>query len=141
VSRHLHKKIESGSHEFKEELILCLMELVRSENCEECRTDEEWTRMMDRGDYGRLKKLHFCFLVIEEETRQCLKTLSSSHPKCKQEIVMSITSDEDVLLYWIISTADLEVENKEIHNILLNMIVELYVTMRVLLCKYVDGKV
>ena len=77
-----------------------------------------------------LKKLHFCFLVIEEETRQCLKTLSSSHPKCKQEIVMSITSDEDVLFYWVISTADLEVENKEIHNILLNMIVELYVTMR-----------
>jgi len=56
-----------------------------------------------------LNKLHFHFLVIEEETRQCLKTLSSSHSKCKQEIVMSITSDKDVLFYWVISTTDFEV--------------------------------
>ena len=49
VCRHLRKKIEHGSHELKEELVLCLMALVRSGNHKECENDEEWTMMMDRG--------------------------------------------------------------------------------------------
>ena len=131
VCRHLRKKMESGGHEFKEELVLCLMALVRSGNCEECGTDEEWTRMMDRGGLWYVKETTYSlFLAIEEEARQCLKTLSSQRPKCKQEIVKIIISNEDVLFYWIIATADFEIEDEEIHDMLLNMIVELYVTMR-----------
>jgi len=99
---------------------------------------------MDRGGLWYVKETTFLlFLAIEEETRQCLKTLSSSHMKCKQEIVMSITSDEDVLFYWVISTADFEVENKEIHD---NYPTKhdcgtVCYNERVLLCKYVDRKV
>ena len=59
VCRHLCKKIESGSHKFKEGLILCLMALMRSGNCEECGTDEEWTRMMDRGGPWYVKETTF----------------------------------------------------------------------------------
>lgn len=43
---------------------------------------------------------------------------------------MSIIHDEDFLFYWVIATADFEIESEEIHDILLNMIVKLYVTMR-----------
>ena len=49
VCRNLRSKIENGSHALKEELVLCLMALVRSGSHEECGNDEEWMRMIDRG--------------------------------------------------------------------------------------------
>jgi len=44
ICRQLQRKLERESHEFKEELILCLVELVK--NDEECGTDEEWTDLL-----------------------------------------------------------------------------------------------
>lgn len=131
VCRHLRRKIERGNHKLKEELVLCLMALVRSGNDEECGPDEEWTRMLDRGGLWYVKETTYSlFLVIEEEARQCLKTLSSQHAKCKKEIIADVTSNDDVLFYWIIATADFEIDDEEVHEMLLKMIVELYITIR-----------
>ena len=77
---HLRRKIEHGNHE---ELVLCLMALVKSRNDEEVASDEEWTRMLDRGGLWYIKETSYSlFCAIEEETRYCLKTLSSQHGKC-----------------------------------------------------------
>ena len=70
------------------------------------------------------------FLSIEEETRECLKTLLNPTSKCKEEIIKVITTSENVLFYWLIATADFEIDDNEVHELLLQMIVELYVTMR-----------
>ena len=129
VCSHLQSKIENGSHEFKE-LVLCLMALVRSGSHEECGNDEEWMRMIDRGGLWYIKESTYSlFLAIEEETRQCLKALSNQCSKCQQEIVKMILSNEDVLFYWTIASAGFEIDD-EVHDVLLKMIVELYVTMR-----------
>ena len=97
----------------------------------ECESEEEWTRMLDRGGLWYVKdRTYSLFLAIEEEVRQCLKTLSIQHAKCKKEIIECVTSNEDVLFYWIIATADFEIDDEEVHEMLLKMIVELYITMR-----------
>ena len=70
------------------------------------------------------------FLAIKEETRQCLQLLSTQHAKCKKEIIEYVTCNEDVLFYQIIATVDFEIDDEEVHQILLEMIVELCITMR-----------
>ena len=49
ICRHLHKKLERENHNLKEEIILYLASLVRDTNSEECGSDEEWLKLMDRG--------------------------------------------------------------------------------------------
>ena len=63
VCRHLRKKIERGSHELKEELILCLTALVKDRNSEECGTDEEWTKLMDRGGLWHVNEITYAFFI------------------------------------------------------------------------------
>ena len=41
-----------------------------------------------------------------------------------------VTSCEDVQFYWLITSADFEIDDRETHETLLQMIVELYLTMR-----------
>ena len=133
VCGHLRRKIEHGNHKFKEELVLCLMALVKSRNNEEFASDEEWTRMLDRGGLWYVYQGNKLFTVPcyrRKNYRHCLKTLSNQHGKCKQEIIRYITSNDDVLFHWIITTADFEIDDEEVHEVLLKMIVELYITMR-----------
>ena len=105
-----------------------LMALVKSRNDEEVASDEEWTRMLDRGGLWYIKETSYSlFCAIEEETRYCLKILSS---QCKQEIIRRITSNDDVLFHWTITTADFEINDEEAHEVLLEKIVELYITIR-----------
>ena len=111
--------------------MLCLMTLVKGEDHEELEYEEEWTRMLDRGGLWYIKDTTYSlFLAIEEETRQCLKLLSTQHAKCKKEIIEHVTCNEVVVFYWIIVTADFDIDDEEVHQMLLEMIVELYITMR-----------
>ncbi|XP_065917383.1 uncharacterized protein [Dysidea avara] len=118
VCRHLRKKIERSKHELKEEMVLCLMALTKDtpEEHSECGSSEEWTLALDR----------------EEEVRECLKMLLGSNPAAgkKEEIVEKVISSDDVEFYWLISTADFEIGEKEVHSALLKEIVQLYVTIR-----------
>ena len=51
------------------------MALVKSRNDEEVASDEQWTRMLDRGGLWYIKETSYSlFCAIEEETRYCLKT-------------------------------------------------------------------
>ncbi|XP_065894524.1 uncharacterized protein [Dysidea avara] len=117
VCRHLRKKIERSKHELKEEMVLCLMTLTKDtpEEHSECGSSEEWTLALDR-----------------EEVRECLKMLLGSNPAAgkKEEIVEKVTSSDDVEFYWLISTADFKIGEKEVHSALLKEIVQLYVTIR-----------
>jgi len=46
---HLWKQLEHGSHEIKEELVLCLMEMTTSKDSTVLNADEEWTVHVDRS--------------------------------------------------------------------------------------------
>ena len=135
VCRHLRKKIERSKHELKEEMVLCLVALTKDtpEEHSECGSSEEWTLALDRGGLWYVKETTFIlFIAIEEEVRECLKMLLGSNPAAgkKEEIVENVISSDDVEFYWLISTADFEIGEKEVHSALLKEIVQLYVTIR-----------
>ena len=51
-------------------------------------------------------------------------------PPSKPQMIQNITNDEDVKFYWLIASADFEIDDQEIHDLLLEKIAELYVTVR-----------
>ena len=134
ICRHLRKKIERENTEIKEELVLCLMKLTKERNSEECGTDEEWTKMIDRGGLWHVKETTYQqFCAIEDELRVHLQAITSTGKKSKgkAEMISNVIKSDDVQFYWLIATADFEEEdNNEVTDVLLKKIVELYVTMR-----------
>ena len=86
---------------------------------------------MNRGGLWYLKETTYSlFVSIEEEARESLKMLLHPISKCKEKVIKTITTNENVLFYWLIATANFDIDDREVHDILLTMIVELYVTMR-----------
>ena len=57
ICHHLRKQLECSNHELKEELVLCLMELIRDKDkdCNASNTNEEWTILVDRGGLWYIK--------------------------------------------------------------------------------------
>ena len=131
VCRQLRKKFERESHEYKEELVLCLMELIKGQDSEENGTDEEWSNLIDRGGLWHIKgTTHQFFCAMEYVVREVLTILVKPSSQSKQEIVKKVTSDEDVQFYWLIVTADFEFDDPMVHEVLLNKMVELFLTIR-----------
>jgi len=132
ICRHLRQKLEREGHEFKEEMTLCLLELVKGDDdTEQFGTDEEWTNLIDRGGLWHVKENTYQFFrAVEDVVRGILPKLVLPNAPAKPEIIKEVTSDNDVQFYWLIATADFDVEDYEIHDTLLLKIVELYVTVR-----------
>ena len=61
--------------------------------------------------------------------RNDLKMLAHPIPPSKPQMIQNITNDEDVKFNWLIASADFEIDDQEIHDLLLEKIVELYVTV------------
>jgi len=138
VCRHIRNKIERSNHKFKEEIVLCLMALTKDspEDGTEHTYSEEWILLIDRGGLWHIKETTFSlFIAIEEEVRECLKMLLG-HPDTnpsagkREEIITKVIAGDDVQFYWLITTADFEIEEAAVHAALLEEIVRLYVTMR-----------
>lgn len=133
VCRHLRKKLETENHELKEEMILCLTELIKDKSStrEACETDEEWKKKIDRGGLCYVKETTFqLFCAIEYQVRSVLNTLTNPQPPAKVDIIKKTINDDDVQFYWLIASADFEIDDKDTHNLLLNKIVELFLTVR-----------
>ena len=57
VCQHLRQKLEHGNDRLKEEMILCLMELVKDYSDETIGTSEEWTMLVDRGGLWHVRSI------------------------------------------------------------------------------------
>ena len=110
ICRQLQCKLERESHEFKQELILCLVELVKHD--EECGTDEEWTDLLDRGGLVHIKETSYRFFyTMECVVKENLWRLTKPSAPSKVEVIQRTTDDNDVQFYWLIVTADLEIDS------------------------------
>ena len=70
-------KIERENHKPKEEIVLCLMELVKDEDSHE--TDEEWTNLVYRGGLWHVKATTYqLFCAIEYQIREFLSLFSKT---------------------------------------------------------------
>ena len=138
ICRQLRKKIERESHEFKEEMVLCLMELVKDHSEDTPNKDgtletdhEHWTNLIDRGGLWHIKDTTYqLFFTIEQVVREVLMTIKYPTQPLKKDMIKKVVEDEDVQFYWLIVTADFEVDDEEVHAALLLKITELYVTVR-----------
>ena len=81
VCRHLRKKIERSTHILKEELIVCLMTLVKGvQYPENTGTNEEWLDLVDRGGLWHVRENTFYFFcALEEEVQLQLIIWLSLH--------------------------------------------------------------
>ena len=130
MCRHLRNKIERSSHHLKEELVLCLMTLVKGvQYLENAGTNEEWINLVDRGGLWHVQEntFHF-FCALEEEVQIQLKQLAQAAHAARKKMLQAIAANEDVQFYWLIVTADFEDDDDETKSILLLMISELYLT-------------
>ena len=95
-------------------------------------TCEEWTDLVDRGGLWHLRETTFQLLcALEEEIRTHLDALSSPNAAgLWTQFVERLIKSEDGQFYWCITMADFEVDDVEVHDHLLMMIVELFVTIR-----------
>lgn len=106
---------------------MALVKDRRTTDHKECSNEEEWIKLIDRGHWWTMVFTYSLFISIKEES---LKMLLHPTSKCKEKIIKAVTRNENVLFYWLIATADFDIDDHEVHSILLKMIVELYITMR-----------
>ena len=131
VCRNLRKKLQRSSHPLKEELILGIMDLLDCcDDDDEEASSETWLNSIDRGGLWHVNDTTFMvFQSMEEVVRQHLRksNMRSLSSGGKHLLITKLSSDEDVRFNWCIAAADFE-EAEE--KILLDMIIELWVTIR-----------
>lgn len=89
VYRKLRTKVEreNHDHEFKEKMILCLMDLVKFEKSHTREANEEWTNLVDRGELRmNVQSITYqLFCAIECQIRVILSALLKPSPPSKAE--------------------------------------------------------
>ena len=88
---------------------------------------QPWWTGVDFGMYGKqpfnfsvhLKRLYLHGLCSPSASALCSNFLNK------------LLASEDIKFYWRIITADCDVEDTDVHDVLLRMIAELYITIRV----------
>ena len=69
-------------------------------------------------------------LVIETEMRSQLNALTSYHSKDTTSIPTQVENDENVQFCCLAVTAEYDIEDREVHDLLLHKIVEPFLTIR-----------
>ena len=66
ICRQLWKKLERESHEYKEEMVLCLMRMVKDKDPENDMqgVDKQWTALIDRGGLWHATETTYQFFCV-----------------------------------------------------------------------------
>ena len=121
----LSQKAEESAHPLKDQLQLCLLDLM-DDGDEEGRTAEEWLNLIDRGSLKHINKSTFQVMVaMELELQKHLH--SQKPPNFVHKITEHILNNGDVQFHRSIVACDWEEEETEA---LLQQVVKMWVTMR-----------
>ena len=125
VPRALAKKLRKSAHPLKEELTLCLFELV--DDADDSHDEsQDWVNMIDRGGLKHVNNTtYMVFASMELVVRRYIQPKMPAN--FKQDTKDHALRDEDVLFYWAMVSADWEEEES---RALLSMIVDLWITIR-----------
>ena len=86
---------------------------------------------MDTGGLWYIKSTTYqLFYAIKCKIREVLSALLKPSAPSKAEIIKTIANNENVKFYWLIATAEFEIDDKEIHEVLLAKIVRKLLTIR-----------
>ena len=136
--RSLTKKLLKSAHLLKDELVLCLQEMIEGNlilqlvnNClnfllENGGVDdldsEDWVNMIDRGGLIHISdSLYMVFYSLELQFRHHFTTTKETGT-----ILQKILQDDDLLFYWSLVSVNWDVEADE----LLRLIAEHWITIR-----------
>ena len=125
VCRHLRKKIEAFSHPLKEEMILCLMSMVKDKSDTSSKPCEEWTDLIDHGGLWHVQERTLIFSLYLEEIRVLLISLLTQENR-KEKIIEELCNSEAIQFYWLSVSADFDKEDQDVYSELLKRVVELF---------------
>ena len=125
VPRALKKKLTKSAHPLKEDLQLCLLDLL-DDGDEESNESQDWIASINRGGLTRINHNTFeLFLAMEHELRKHLSM--SQAPNLSDHVHASIVENEDVQFLWSIIGADWD---ENCGSVLLQMLVSQWVKIR-----------
>lgn len=129
IPRALRKKIFRSQHKIKDDILLCLQELLQDDDTDtnEVAMDEseEWVRLLDRGGLNHVTQNMYLLLVEMEYVIRAV--LKGSLEGFKERAYDAIQSSECVRRCWGTISEEWDREESEV---LFKMIMELLVTMR-----------
>lgn len=129
VCRKVRDRLESTRIPHKNDLIITLYEF-RGNGVESVDASEDWVDTIDRGGLWHVTdEVYVLFCCIEEEIRRHFTVTAqhAGHEGFKDRVIQHLKENEDVLFQWCILSIELD---DELSLVLLNMILELYVTIR-----------
>jgi len=125
VPRALKKKLSKSTHPLKEDLQLCVLDLL-DDGDEEASGSQDWVDLIDRGGLTCVNNTTFeVFLAMECELRRHLCT--DKVPNIGDHVTQAIIENEDVQFLWSILGTDWEEESGAV---LLQMVVHQWVKIR-----------
>ena len=143
TKKKLSKKPNSSrdTQALDQELNLCLVELADDFEDSDEPSASDWTGEINRGGLSFVNNPTYQLFysmemaVQQELTQQTAPSITSGF---KSEVIKKIHDHEDVVFHWSIVSADWE---KEVAELLLGMIVELWVTVRgfAFACHWMEG--
>ena len=105
------RHLERGSHQLKEELVLCLEEMC-DDTDNDCSASTDWTKHVNKGGLKVVnsKACHF-LLSMETRLRQflCVHEAPNISDGSKETLVEHISSDDrgrTAFFFWSIASAD-----------------------------------
>ena len=124
VPRSLKKKLTKSTNPIKEDLFLCLAELIDIDGSEpHVNNSTDWLKKINRGGLIKIKNDTFeVFMAMEHCLR--LQINESSIPSFDDKVKEEIVSSPDVSFVWSLLSSDWE---EEARNELLKMIVSEWV--------------
>ena len=125
VPRALCKKLRKSANPLKEQLLLCLLDLL--DDGDEVHSDtEEWLDLIDRGGLTRVNDVAFqAFLAMELELRKHLHLCPT--PNFKTHVLTKIVESDDLAFHWSVLAGDWEEGDSQA---LQKLVVDLFVTIR-----------
>ena len=126
MPRALKKKLLKSAHPLKEDLQLCLLDLL-DDGDEEPSGSQDWvTLLLDRGGLTRINTNTLdVFLAMERELRKHISL--DRAPDLAEHVNSSIINNEDVQFFWSIVSADWDERSAAV---LLEMVVCQWVKIR-----------
>lgn len=122
IPRALQKKLKKSAHPLKDELQLCLLDLL-NDGEEEEGTAEKWLNLVDRGGLKHINESTFqAVLAMELELRRHLHPSSLLH-----KVSEHILKNEDVQFHWSIVASDWEEDETKA---LLELVVNMWITIQ-----------
>jgi len=89
-------------------MVQCQKALAKGNNSSKCGNSEEWTIKINREELCQIKEATFnIILAIEEELKECLKTLTETPRKDE------VATTDDVEFYWLIATVNFKIDDQD----------------------------